>query len=217
VNSFGDSAWTNEAGQTDYPAYWSNTTHLNLLGGQNAAYVAFGRSLGYMGNSWLDVHGAGSQRSDPKSGDPAAWPTGHGPQGDAIRIYNYVRCVRGGDVTSTPAGTTGGNRSAAPVDLGEATQPGQQQGPAGAAQNGQPGQQNGQPGQQNGQAGPPSNGQQQGPGGPPPQEAVDACSGQSVDAACQFTSPHGEISGTCRQIQQQLACVPQGGPPPPRQ
>jgi hypothetical protein len=36
----------------------------------------------------------GAQRSDPKLGDPAEWPYGHGPQGDAIRIYNYVRCVR---------------------------------------------------------------------------------------------------------------------------
>ena len=38
--------------------------------------------------------GAGSQRSDPKAGDPADFPTGHRPQGDAIRIYNFVRLVR---------------------------------------------------------------------------------------------------------------------------
>ena len=44
----------------------------------------------------LDVHGAGCQRSDPKSGDPLKYPHGRGPQGDVIRIYNYVRCVRGG-------------------------------------------------------------------------------------------------------------------------
>jgi hypothetical protein len=44
----------------------------------------------------LDVHGAGAQRSDPKTGDPADWPDGNGPQGDVVRIYNYVRCVRGG-------------------------------------------------------------------------------------------------------------------------
>jgi hypothetical protein len=44
----------------------------------------------------MNVHGAGAQRSDPKSGDPANWPYGHGPQGDEVRIYNYVRCVRGG-------------------------------------------------------------------------------------------------------------------------
>jgi hypothetical protein len=43
---------------------------------------------------YVDVHGAGAQRSDPKSGDPAAFPHGHGPQGDVIRIYNFVRLVR---------------------------------------------------------------------------------------------------------------------------
>ncbi len=42
----------------------------------------------------LDVHGAGAQRSDPKTGDPSDYAHGHGPQGDAIRIYNYVRAVR---------------------------------------------------------------------------------------------------------------------------
>jgi hypothetical protein len=47
----------------------------------------------------LDVHGAGSQRSDPKVGDPSRFPHGRGPQGDVIRIYNHVRCVRGGGVT----------------------------------------------------------------------------------------------------------------------
>jgi hypothetical protein len=44
----------------------------------------------------LDVHGAGAQRSDPKAGDPRNFPHGRGPQGDVIRIYNYVRLVRGG-------------------------------------------------------------------------------------------------------------------------
>ena len=81
---------------TDYPYYWSNTTHANwsAMSGGNAAYVAFGRAMGYMNGEWMDVHGAGAQRSDPKAGDPADYPTGHGPQGDAIRIYNYVRLVR---------------------------------------------------------------------------------------------------------------------------
>ncbi len=45
---------------------------------------------------FVDVHGAGAQRSDPKAGDPAMFPHGRGPQGDVIRIYNYVRLVRGG-------------------------------------------------------------------------------------------------------------------------
>ena len=43
---------------------------------------------------FVDVHGAGAQRSDPKEGDPAMFPHGRGPQGDVIRIYNYVRLVR---------------------------------------------------------------------------------------------------------------------------
>ena len=84
-----------ERGETNYPFYWTSTTHVNVVGGGNTAvYVAFGEALGYWMNSWMDVHGAGAQRSDPKSGDPADYPQGRGPQGDAIRIYNYVRCVR---------------------------------------------------------------------------------------------------------------------------
>jgi hypothetical protein len=86
----------NEAGQADYGFYWTSTTHANwsAVAGGFAAYVSFGRAMGYMDGSWRDVHGAGAQRSDPKMGDPADYPTGHGPQGDAIRIFNYVRCVR---------------------------------------------------------------------------------------------------------------------------
>ncbi len=44
--------------------------------------------------NWINIHGAGSQRSDPKSGDPTQYATGRGPQSDAIRINNYVRLVR---------------------------------------------------------------------------------------------------------------------------
>ncbi|MCA9961114.1 MAG: DUF1566 domain-containing protein, partial [Anaerolineales bacterium] len=100
---FSATSITNEAGQLDYAAYWSSTTHVNMTNGSNAAYVSFGRALGYMNGSWLDVHGAGAQRSDPKTGDPDDWPTGHGPQGDAIRIYNAVRCVRDDGATTTAA------------------------------------------------------------------------------------------------------------------
>lgn len=85
---------TNEAGQVDYPSYWTSTTHASMQGGSYAAYVCFGRAMGYMQGQWMDVHGAGAQRSDPKQGNPADYPQGHGPQGDAIRIYNYVRLVR---------------------------------------------------------------------------------------------------------------------------
>ena len=85
---------TNEAGQKDYPYYWTSTTHANMVNGSNAAYVSFGRAMGYFNGSWQDVHGAGAQRSDPKYGDASEYPYGHGPQGDAIRINNYVRFVR---------------------------------------------------------------------------------------------------------------------------
>jgi hypothetical protein len=34
------------------------------------------------------------QHSDPKVGDAADYPEGFGPQGDAVRVLNYVRLVR---------------------------------------------------------------------------------------------------------------------------
>lgn len=86
-------SFMNEANELDWGYYWSGTTHNSIMGASNAAYVSFGRALGYM-NNWIDVHGAGAQRSDPKTGNPDDYPTGFGPQGDAIRIYNYVILVR---------------------------------------------------------------------------------------------------------------------------
>lgn len=93
---FNSSSIINEANQLDYPCYWSSTTHVSsgTFSGQAGAYVAFGRAMGYMNNTWIDIHGAGAQRSDPKSGDPDDYPEGRGPQGDAIRINNHVRLVR---------------------------------------------------------------------------------------------------------------------------
>jgi hypothetical protein len=94
--------------------YWTSTTALEgpvAAEGGSAVYIAFGRALGWMrippGASQarlIDVHGAGAQRSDPKSGDPGRFPNGRGPQGDDVRIRNYVRCVRGPVVASTQAG-----------------------------------------------------------------------------------------------------------------
>lgn len=85
----------NEAGRKDYPFYWTSTTHLDgPIPARDAAYVAFGRALGEMRGRIMDVHGAGAQRSDPKTGRAML---GHGPQGDAVRVLNYVRCVRGGE------------------------------------------------------------------------------------------------------------------------
>ncbi len=135
----------NEAGETDYPFFWSSTTHcstgLRSIGAA-AAYISFGRGMGNMQQgmgmviqgqqrqgmngrgqnqgqqrhsmngqhqqrqmqnnaqnnnttpNWINIHGAGSQRSDPKSGDISTYTGGRGPQGDAIRIDNFVRLVR---------------------------------------------------------------------------------------------------------------------------
>ncbi|MDV7106346.1 DUF1566 domain-containing protein [Vibrio sp. TH_r3] len=91
---------TNENGNDDWAFYWSNTTHKAFANGDlhvgAASYVAFGRSMGYSEKygKWVDVHGAGSQRSDPKVWDGTDYTDGHGPQADSIRIYNYVRLVR---------------------------------------------------------------------------------------------------------------------------
>lgn len=111
---------TNENGKSDYPFYWSSTTHANMMNGSAAAYVCFGEASGWMEfplNSgqytFMDVHGAGAQRSDPKNGDPKNFPHGRGPQGDVIRIFNYVRLVR--DISSS---TDVNKRTAAPIDFG---------------------------------------------------------------------------------------------------
>lgn len=97
-----------EGGNTNYPWYWTSTTHLDNMGG---IYIAFGEALGWMKSppastyyTLLDVHGAGAQRSDPKSGSYTSYYLGLdqsgnsvyglGPQGDVIRINNFVRLVR---------------------------------------------------------------------------------------------------------------------------
>lgn len=105
-NVFNCSTITDEGGYTNYPFYWSGTTHANMQSGNSAAYVAFGEGLGWMQDPFtyqyelMDVHGAGCQRSDPKTGDPDDYPYGHGPQGDVIRIYNYIRLVRNAESTT---------------------------------------------------------------------------------------------------------------------
>lgn len=97
----------NEAGEKDYPYFWTSTTHLDgPHPGANAVYIAFGRALGKMRGKIMDVHGAGSQRSDPKIGRA----TSRGPQGDLIRVRNFVRCVRGGSVKRRTAARPGDKR-----------------------------------------------------------------------------------------------------------
>ena len=107
---FDATAITNEGGARDWPFYWSSTTFIDGTPNSAAAYLAFGRGLGWMERptgsgsyTLLDVHGAGTQRGDPKAGDPASWPHGFGPQGDVIRIRNHVRLVRDATVTGATA------------------------------------------------------------------------------------------------------------------
>ncbi|MEW8375413.1 MAG: DUF1566 domain-containing protein [Candidatus Thiodiazotropha sp.] len=68
--------------------FWSSTTH-----GENpamASYICFGPCTSVEGE---DVHGAGAQRSDPKTGNPSRWRA-RGGQRDETRIFNYALCVR---------------------------------------------------------------------------------------------------------------------------
>jgi hypothetical protein len=104
---FSSTEITNEAGEKDYPFYWTGTTFLRFDGtATSAVYVSFGRGLGSMDSvNVIDVHGAGCQRSDPKDGNPNDYPSwGFGPQGDVQRVFNYVRLVR--DATPTPEPST---------------------------------------------------------------------------------------------------------------
>ena len=95
---FNATAITNEAEQTDWGFYWTSTTHANPRGGEYAVYVAFGRGLGYVNGQFMDVHGAGCQRSDPKTGSASY---GNAPQGDVVRVTNLVRVVRVTDRAAT--------------------------------------------------------------------------------------------------------------------
>ncbi len=82
-------------GRKQYPYFWTSTTHLD---GRNpydsAVYIAFGEAQGRMRGRLMDVHGAGAQRSDPKTGIKEDYPQYFGPQGDVRYVFNYVRCVR---------------------------------------------------------------------------------------------------------------------------
>lgn len=56
-----------------------------------------------------------------------------------------------------------------------------------------------------------------GPPRTPPPEAVDACDGKSEGDSCSVDTPHGTLDGECRNVPSgELACVPDGHPPPPR-
>lgn len=75
--------------------FWTSTPFVDFPG--QAVYIAFGKGTGKTSarpEDEYDVHGAGAMRSDPMAGDPSCYLEGQGPQKDAVRIYNYARCVR---------------------------------------------------------------------------------------------------------------------------
>ena len=84
---------------TDEDAYFWTSTSAYFSpadpGYYYAWYVAFGYAVDAEGN---DTHGAGAVRFDTKE---EGGPAGEDPE----RVYNYVRLVRGGDVTETLDGT----------------------------------------------------------------------------------------------------------------
>jgi hypothetical protein len=182
--------------------YWAGTTHLDgpaARAASNAVYVAFGRAMGYMrlrgmsGKELIDVHGAGAQRSDPKSGDPRDYPQGFGPQGDDRRIYNFVRCVAGG------AAEPGDPPASARIEL-ERLGVGQGSG------RGLPPQGQDREDEERGDI----ERRRGGSGirrGPPP-EAQAACRGKDPGQGCSFRAPHGTVRGACARMGDALACVP---------
>jgi hypothetical protein len=101
-----------------YGYYWTSSP---LKDGpdpySDAVYICFGEAHGQMElppNSGsfvlLDVHGAGAQRNDPKSGNASDYPDFHGPQGDVRYVYNFVRCVRNaGSIVSVDESFSDGN------------------------------------------------------------------------------------------------------------
>ncbi|MCP4402436.1 MAG: periplasmic heavy metal sensor [bacterium] len=55
----------------------------------------------------------------------------------------------------------------------------------------------------------PAPGHDRAPGAEAPREAVEACQRKSQGDTCQFTVPHGRMTGVCRPVGPQLACVPE--------
>ncbi len=46
----------------------------------------------------------------------------------------------------------------------------------------------------------------------PPAEALEACASQSEGNPCNFSAPHGMVSGSCLNTHGGIACVPERGP-----
>lgn len=75
--------------------FWTSTTQGDFK--YTACYIAFGKAYSKDNSDateYYDWHGAGAQRSDPKSGDIEDYLMESINAADSIRINNYVRLVR---------------------------------------------------------------------------------------------------------------------------
>ena len=118
---FDTTAICNEAGQKDFPWFWTATTHIRDTdqgAGADAVYIAFGRAMGYMNNTWSDVpRGPGPSAATPKSGTRRIFPRAWAPRGDARRIYNFVRLVRDAEPSTDPGENTAGEPTAITISV----------------------------------------------------------------------------------------------------
>ncbi|MDF7801104.1 DUF1566 domain-containing protein [Pontiellaceae bacterium B1224] len=81
--------------EEDAAYFWSSTTQGDFK--HTACYVAFGQAWSKKNSTavnYYDWHGAGAQRSDPKTGNPADYELASEMASDYISINNYVRLVR---------------------------------------------------------------------------------------------------------------------------
>lgn len=77
--------------------FWTGTTQGDFK--YTACYLAFGQAWSKKNSSatrYYDWHGAGAQRSDPKSGEPEDYELASEMASDFISTKNYVRLVRNG-------------------------------------------------------------------------------------------------------------------------
>ena len=96
-----------------------------------------------------------------------------------------MRCVRGGDVTLDLDGNTDSQREGITLTAESVNTTSQEM---------------------------PSDAEQSGEMMTPPQEALDACEGKNVNDVCEFNTPSGLISGTCLNVENDVACVPDSMP-----
>ncbi|WP_394241050.1 Lcl C-terminal domain-containing protein [Vibrio astriarenae] len=81
--------------QQDSYYFWTNTTQGDFK--HTAVYVTFAQAWSKKNSDateYFDWHGAGAQRSDPKSGSPSDYELASEMASDYISIDNWVRLVR---------------------------------------------------------------------------------------------------------------------------